>query len=299
MLATVVSFILAASESQRHYHKGKLSRYEIGPPDIKLSASDESRLRSGRAVLQTVTKEDGSPCRLVSVQDIQAPTPIVCGRIMDINNYANMVQGVNFCEKYDEKTEKGKQIVKATYEISALHMKFKYYVTHVFDPKLNCMVFALDTDRRSDLDDTVGYWFVDPKGRNKCRVFYSCECKLRGWVPGPVYNLLTKEAVKKATTWVEREAVKEFRASRAPKLPKLSLPALPDPQELLTSVSELREQVASQLEGLKLPQMPSLPSLPRMPLKPQMPQREAAAVRWGERRQTQWLTVRARSSPSS
>lgn len=74
----------------------------------------------------------------------------------------------------------------------------------------NCMVFKLDYDRRSDLDDSVGYWFAQPTGPASCRVFYSCEVKLRGWVPGPVYNVLTKQALKQATTWVSTEAVKEW-----------------------------------------------------------------------------------------
>lgn len=74
----------------------------------------------------------------------------------------------------------------------------------------NCMVFNLDYDRRSDLDDSVGYWFAQPTGPTSCRVFYSCECKLRGWVPGPVYNVLTKQALKQATTWVSSEATKEW-----------------------------------------------------------------------------------------
>ena len=37
--------------------------------------------------------------------------------------------------------------------------------------------------RRSDFDDSVGYWFVQPTGPEKCRVYYSCDTKLRGWVP--------------------------------------------------------------------------------------------------------------------
>ena len=43
----------------------------------------------------------------------------------------------------------------------------------------------------------MGYWYVEPDGKQSCRVFYSCECKLRGWVPGPVLNVLQKEALKK------------------------------------------------------------------------------------------------------
>ena len=73
------------------------------------------------------------------------------------------------------------------------------------------MVFHLDYDRRSDLDDSVGYWFAQPTGPASCRVYYSCECKLRGWVPGPVYNVLTKKALKQATTWVSTESLKEWK----------------------------------------------------------------------------------------
>ena len=138
---------------------------------------------------------------------------------MDINKYPEMVSGVDSCVTYADTNQNGVQIVKSIYEISALHMKFKYYVQHTYDPAQRCMVFHLDYDRRSDLDDTVGYWYVDPHARAKCRVYYSCECKLRGWVPGPVYKLLTEQAVKKATTWVERESMKEYRAQKAFKLP--------------------------------------------------------------------------------
>ena len=94
-------------------------------------------------------------------------------------------------------------------------MKFKYFVKHTYDPAQRCMVFCLDYDRQSDLDDSVGYWYVQPGAtRNTCRVFYSCECKLRGWVQGPVLNLLQKEALKKATTWVNAESLKEWHAQR-------------------------------------------------------------------------------------
>jgi len=194
---------------------------------------------------------------------------------MDTNKYAQMVSGVDSCVNYEDSTQNGMQIVKSTYEISALHMRYKYYVTHTYDPSQRCMVFTLDYDRRSDLDDTVGYWYVDPRGRASCRVFYSCECKLRGWVPGPVYSMMTKEAVKKATTWVERESVKEFRSTRAGPF---------NGDALLQLVEKLREQVATQTTNFKLPSLPPMPSLPQLPIGlPQQSQRRV--VDWiGERR---------------
>ncbi len=123
------------------------------------------------------------------------------------------------------------------------------------------MTFRLDYNRRSDLDDSVGYWYVQPKGRPSrdgeqvCRVFYSCDTKMRQWVPGPVYALLTKKALTQTTTWVYDEALKEWAKEKAARAeegtdgplgnlgrglrdargrlgdlkPKLPTPALPNP----------------------------------------------------------------------
>merc|ERR1719247_4005122 len=91
---------------------------------------------------------------------------------MDLKKYPEMVSGVDSLEIYASDEQKGQQIVKSTYEISALHMRFKYFVTHTYDPSQRCMVFHLDYDRKSDLDDTVGYWYVDQKSRNSCMVFH-------------------------------------------------------------------------------------------------------------------------------
>lgn len=280
MLSFLAVSALAASESSKHYHSGKLGKYELGPPALVLSSSDETRLRSGRSVLNTIQAEDGGS-RMIMVQDIQAPAHVVLGRIMDLNKYPEMVSGCDACATYADTNQNGIQTVKATYEISALHMKFKYYVTHVYDPAQRCMVFHLDYDRQSDLDDTVGYWYVDTRGaRNTCRVYYSCECKLRGWVPGPVYKMLTEQAVKKATTWVERESVKEWRSQKGFKL---------NPKALLQFADTLREQVKESVGNLQLPspsslsmpplKMPTLPSLPKYE-----PQRQKAFDWFAERR---------------
>ena len=102
--------------------------------------------------------------------------------------------------------------------------------------------------RRSDFDDSVGYWFVQPTGQEKCRVYYSCDTKLRGWVPGPVYNLLGKTALKQTTTWVNEEALKEWR--------KLSRRNGAD--RLLAGLRRLKMPTPTQP---KLPKMPRLPEL--------------------------------------
>ena len=48
------------------------------------------------------------------------------------------------------------------------------------------MIFNLDYSRQSDIDDSIGYWYVQQRGPEDCRVYYSCVTKLRTWVPGRV-----------------------------------------------------------------------------------------------------------------
>jgi len=275
LLSAVASVAHAADGSQPHFHSGKLTPYRIGPPSVLLSSKDEARLRSGHPVVQTLVSEDGQSRRMIMVADIPVPSSIVLGRIMDLNNYDRMVSGVDRCVTYaSNEAGSGVQTVRSEYEISALHMKYKYYVEHTYDPSQNCMVFQLDYSRRSDLDDTVGYWFVDTTGRSSSRVFYSCECKLRGWVPGPVYSMLTKEAIKKATVWVSEESLKEWRRSRQR-----------DPRE---TMALFVENVRQSLDSLKLPHLPAAPKLPSW-----MHSRREAAVRYVSARQV----LRSRRRP--
>ena len=71
--------VRAADEAVPHYHAGKLTPYKIGPPSILLSSQDESRLRSGRPVMQAVVADDDESRRLIMVQDIPAPASVVLG----------------------------------------------------------------------------------------------------------------------------------------------------------------------------------------------------------------------------
>ena len=144
---------------------------------------------------------------------LTAPSPLA-RRILDFEKYDQMVSGVNHCANYAQCDDGGLRTIKSAYQIQALHMKFNYFMEHTYDPAQQCLTFHLDYDRKSDLDDSVGYWYVQPTSPDACRVYYSCECKLRGWVPGPVYDMLTKKALQQATTWVSAESLKEWDGMR-------------------------------------------------------------------------------------
>ena len=72
------------------------------------------------------------------------------------------------------------------------------------------MTWRLDYDKTSDFDDVSGHWHLEehPEKPNCTRVFYACDVKLKGAVPGPVVNYISKSALKTATGWVKKESEK-------------------------------------------------------------------------------------------
>ena len=100
-----------------------------------------------------------------------------------------------------------------------------------------------DYDKRSDIDDSVGYWYLQPKGAEECRVYYSCVTRLRTWVPGPVYALLTKAALKQATVWLDYESLKEWEEEKLRRAAR----RMHTPQQLMSGfrdrASEMRRAI--------------------------------------------------------
>jgi hypothetical protein len=115
-----------ASDAEPHFHHGKLTPYEIGPPSILLSPSDESRLADGEAIMQAIVHEDGETRRLLMVKDVRAPADVIAGRLLDIDAYPRMVKGCDQTTTYEvaESEQTGRKEIKTKYKIHAMHMKF-------------------------------------------------------------------------------------------------------------------------------------------------------------------------------
>ena len=198
----------SADPSKPHAHQGILSKYDRLPPSkvgISLSGVTTDTLRKGEPVLRLMNAQGGYT-RAVSVQDIHAPESVVWSAIMDLNNYANMVEGVTHCKIYSQTKNRmsGEQVVCATYKISAAGWGITYFMKHIYEPKKHCMTFHLDYDRCSELSDTVGYWYVEDLKDGWCRVYYSTDSELPRFIPGFAKDMLTKLASKRSTSWVEK-----------------------------------------------------------------------------------------------
>ena len=89
-------------------------------------------------------------------------------------------------------------------------------------------------------------------------MYYSCVTKLRTWVPGPVYKLLTSAALRQATTWVDTESVKEWSAVKARR------EAFAKPQQFIL---KMREKADAARKRMQMPRSQAQPVSAKWPFR--------------------------------
>jgi len=170
---------------------------------MELSAGQRAQLDRGKAVMAQF--QDGTAGgRGMSIQDVAAPPETVWSRITSYEKYPQWVGPVSECETY--KTE-GDHI-KTRFVLKGLGFRIEYFIDHTYRPDQGFMTWTLDYTRRSDLDDSVGYWFVEPHPTRDgwTRLYYSVDVRMKGRVPKFVQDLVTRKGLKEATGWVKRES---------------------------------------------------------------------------------------------
>lgn len=193
----------AADATKPHAHQGVLAAYKGAPPVPSLTADDLATLAAGQPVLKQ-QKMDDSSGRGIAVQDIHAEPAVIWSKITNYAKYPEWVDGVYECEVYERSGDR----IRARFVIGAMMMKVEYFIDHVWRPDQGYMTWTLDYARTSDLDDSVGFWRVEPLADKPgwSRVYYSVAVKLNGWVPGWVEDMLSKKGLTQATGWVKRES---------------------------------------------------------------------------------------------
>lgn len=203
-LLAFASPAFAADPAQPHTHQGVVAAYKGKPAKPALTAEDIAALGRGEAVLKQSQGDSGG--RGIAVQDIKATPEQIWSRITAYDKYPLWVENVDKCAVYQRA---GDQIL-VEFAISAMFVGVTYYVRHTYKPAEGYMTWTLDYSRLSDLDDSVGFWVVEPVADKPgyTRVFYSVDVKLSGWVPSGLESMLAKSGLTKATAWVKRESEK-------------------------------------------------------------------------------------------
>mmetsp|Transcript_9824 Transcript_9824/g.13898 ORF Transcript_9824/g.13898 Transcript_9824/m.13898 type:complete len:332 (-) Transcript_9824:58-1053(-) len=221
--ATVlISTCYASNFNEPHVHNGKVSPFKPGDPNVPLDANAIKILKSGKPYQTQI--QTGTAGRGLVVQDINAPVDIVWGRILDYDNYSKMVPKTLASNNYkviDNKPTKNDPHTQTIYTRMTVGfpiLKLEFFIKHLYYPNLNSLTWTLDYEKKSDFDDSCGYWYIipHPENPNDCtRVFYSVEVSLFDWIPKFAVDFMSSKALTDATAWVKKYSELEYEDKEA------------------------------------------------------------------------------------
>jgi hypothetical protein len=106
-------------------------------------------------------------------------------------------------------------LILARFFHTLIKKQYTAYYDHTYHADQDSLTWTLDYDKTSDFDDVSGHWHLEahPENPDCTRVFYACDIKLRGAIPKPVVNYLSKSALRTATGWVKKESEIQSRVA--------------------------------------------------------------------------------------
>jgi hypothetical protein len=167
----------------------------------------------------------GDSGRGLVVQDVDAPTDVVWGRILDYDNYANMVpktvESKNYMVVEHKPTKANNFLEREIYtrmKVGFPMLKLEFFVRHFLHIQHHkSLTWTLDYTKESDFDDSCGYWYCIPHPDDpdeRTRLYYSVQVSMFDWVPAFVVDFMSKKALTDATAWVKKYSEMEWVKSR-------------------------------------------------------------------------------------
>ena len=200
---------LAADPGKPHPHQGIAPKFTAAPSPTALTAEEAATLSPGHPVLKQVKYEGVSGGRGVAIMDVAAPPDDVWAIILDFSHYPDWVDQLAVCSPYRESGDHR----YVQFEIRSLGMSVEYFIDHTVHRDAGYVTWALDYSRESDLDDSVGYWFIRPHPDHAgwSRVEYTVDVRVASAVPSFIEDIVAKKGLRDATSWLPKAA--EARAA--------------------------------------------------------------------------------------
>lgn len=205
-LVPLMSF--AADPTKPHSHQGKVKAYSGEPPKITLSPEQLKKIDAGETAYTQTSKDNGG--NAVAVFKVDAPVATVRKIIADFGSYKEWIPSLKGLKIYKEDKDAHKYWAEFNIEVTKFFVttQYTYYIEHTFPLEAKGWgTWKLDYSRLSDLDESVGFWRVDPVDDNpkQSLVFYSVDLRIGGLL-NLIKGIIIDEGLKEATQWVKKAA---------------------------------------------------------------------------------------------
>mmetsp|Transcript_32825 Transcript_32825/g.49506 ORF Transcript_32825/g.49506 Transcript_32825/m.49506 type:complete len:228 (+) Transcript_32825:267-950(+) len=204
------TFIGNVHGSVPHTHTGKFEGYS--PSQLlaqHLDAQAEQVLEKGGVHKHYLDGDHSN--RFVMIQNVNAPPNAVLKQIVDYNNYSKKVPQTLESEIYGTNRNDKKEIFFARLKCGMRGFSTQFFIKSEYHKNHNSVVWRLDYDHLSDIDEACGCWRAEPhpsSPNEKTRLYCSVDMSLGSRVPRFVASFITKKAVRDAVAWVKKQSEK-------------------------------------------------------------------------------------------
>lgn len=201
IISILLETAVAADPNAPHPHQGIITKF-IDPAPALLSPDEQAALLSGQPVFQQTSHNNID--RGTAIFDVAAGPKTVWQVITSFQNYPEWIEEISETEIY---MSEGRNIY-VDFIISVYMVDIQYFIKHDYQPEKGSMTWTLDYNRKSDLDDSAGYWLVypSPADTGKTRVEYSVDLRIGPGIPDFIETILADKGIKNATKWVKKGA---------------------------------------------------------------------------------------------
>lgn len=191
-------------------YQGKFTAPDPSNPKINIHRKAMQLLQIGEPY-QVFRRTSHLTGQAFVVLDIGAPSAVVWDRLLRFDKYVGMVPHVlesHLLDRVDH--EEGRKDVSVRMRIGFSNQSLVLHVLHHYRPSLGSLCWNLNYSETSQLDDSVGCWYVQPHPddpSHQSRVIYRAQVALSVETPELLREqILSKEAMSEATEWIRRQS---------------------------------------------------------------------------------------------
>ena len=205
IISILLETAVAADPITPHPHQGIITKF-IDPAPSILSPDEQAALLSGQPVFQQTSHNNID--RGTAIFDVATGQKTVWQVITSFQNYPEWIEEISETEIYMSES----RYIYVDFTISVYMVDIQYFIKHDYHPEKGSMTWTLDYNRKSDLDDSAGYWLVypSPADTGKTRVEYSVDLRIGPGIPDFIETILADKGIKNASQWVKKVAETPF-----------------------------------------------------------------------------------------
>lgn len=174
-----------------------------------LKEKERDELKQGKVLIHKLEKEMGkgeATARVVAMGIIPRPPALVWKGLFTFSRWHRFLPNLEEARVTRVEGER----LWLWHRLKVLFVPVEYTVVYRFHPEGGRAEWELDATLPHDIEETVGYWGVEPLGKEHTLLIYTAYVRVGRFVPKFVEDLLTRESLPRIVEGVRKEVLARF-----------------------------------------------------------------------------------------